>query len=87
MILAIIRPIINAMVEKVMKYNIALPATLPTAFMFDMPEIPVTTVKKITGAIIILTILMNASPSGFNDSPMSGKKWPSAIPRTMATIT
>ncbi len=31
-----------------------------------MPAMPVATVRKITGAMIILTSLMKASPSGFS---------------------
>ena len=85
--LATTRPMINAKVEKVMKYSIALPATRPTRFILLIPAIPVTTVKKITGAIIILTNLINASPSGFIASPTSGAKTPSKIPSTMAIIT
>ena len=34
-----------------------------------MPAMPVTMVRKITGAMIILTSLMNASPSGLSASP------------------
>jgi hypothetical protein len=35
---------------------------------------PVTTVRKITGAMIIFTSLMKASPSGFIAWPASGAK-------------
>ena len=44
----------------------------PTAFMLSMPAIPVTTVQKMTGAMIILMSLTNASPSGFICAPSSG---------------
>ena len=33
---------------------------------------PVVTVRKMTGAITILTSLMKASPSGFSEAPSSG---------------
>jgi len=39
-----------------------------------IPAIPVTSVRKITGAMIIFTSLMNASPKGFSDAPASGQK-------------
>ncbi|CAM5297989.1 hypothetical protein SSTU70S_02908 [Stutzerimonas stutzeri] len=67
-----IRPMISARVEKVRKYSMALPATRPTFFMSDMPAMPVAMVRKITGAMIILTSLMKASPSGFIASPTPG---------------
>jgi len=35
---------------------------------------PVTIVRKITGAMIILTSLMNASPSGFSAIAAPGQK-------------
>ena len=41
-----------------------------------MPAMPVTMVRKITGAMIILTSLMKPSPSGFSASPVAGQKWP-----------
>ena len=47
----------------------ALPNTRPTVESCDMPAMPVTMVRKITGAMIILTSLMNASPSGLSASP------------------
>ena len=37
-----------------------------------MPAMPLTTVRKITGAMIIFTSLMKASPSGFICSPSCG---------------
>ncbi|MNR41600.1 hypothetical protein D3C85_1600040 [compost metagenome] len=69
---ATIMPITSASEEKVKKYNIALPVTRPTRLILVILAIPVTTVKKITGAIIILTILIKASPKGFKLSPNSG---------------
>ena len=48
---------------------------------------PVTTVRKITGAMIIFTSLMKASPSGFSATPVSGAKWPISPPATIATST
>ena len=52
-----------------------------------MPAMPVTMVRKITGAITILTSLMKASPSGFSASPVAGAKWPIATPATIAAST
>ena len=52
-----------------------------------MPAIPVTIVRKMTGAMIIFTSLMKPSPSGFSASPVCGQKWPMATPATMATMT
>ena len=37
-----------------------------------MPAMPETTVRKITGAMIIFTSLMKASPSGFMSAPSFG---------------
>jgi len=65
----------------------ALPNTRPTLESCDMPAMPVTMVRKITGAMIILTSLMNASPSGLRASPYAGSKCPSNTPRTMASTT
>ena len=48
---------------------------------------PCTTVQKITGAIIILISAMKPSPSGFSALPVSGKKWPTAMPSAMAIST
>ncbi len=50
------------------------PPVLPTFFMSSMPAMPVTTVQKMIGAIIILMSLMNASPNGFIASPSFGSK-------------
>jgi hypothetical protein len=50
-----------------------------------MPAMPVATVRKMTGAMIIFTSLMNASPSGFRLAPKSGQKWPISMPAMMAT--
>ncbi|MNT66834.1 hypothetical protein D3C72_2049290 [compost metagenome] len=63
--MTIIRPIISAIVLTTSKYSSATAPVRPTAFMLSMPAIPVTTVQKITGAMIILMSLTNASPSGF----------------------
>ena len=52
-----------------------------------MPAMPVTMVRKITGAMIIFTSLMKASPSGFSASPNAGAKWPSSAPSAIATST
>ena len=41
---------------------------------------PSTSVRKITGAMTILTSLMNPSPSGFSASPVAGQKCPSSAP-------
>ncbi|MNY18226.1 hypothetical protein D3C86_1515930 [compost metagenome] len=50
----------------------ALPATRPTFFISFMPAMPVATVRKMTGAMIILTRRMKPSPSGFSCSPKAG---------------
>jgi hypothetical protein len=47
-----------------------LAATRPTSPSPRMPAMPVTMVRKITGAMIILTSLMKASPSGFSATPL-----------------
>ena len=52
-----------------------------------MPAMPMTTVQKMMGAMIILISLMKASPSGFIASPLCGAKNPTRTPMTMATIT
>ena len=52
-----------------------------------MPAMPMTTVQKMIGAIIILMSLMNPSPRGFMASPTPGKKCPSRIPTMIAAIT
>jgi hypothetical protein len=52
-----------------------------------MPATPVATVRKITGAMIIFTSLMKASPSGFSEAPKSGQMWPIRAPAAMATST
>ncbi len=46
----------------------------------SMPAIPMTTVQKMIGAMIILISLMKPSPKGFIASPVAGKKWPSSTP-------
>jgi hypothetical protein len=48
---------------------------------------PRTTVQKMTGAIIIFTSLMKASPSGFIAVPVAGAKTPSSTPMAMAVKT
>ena len=63
-ILITARPIMSAMVETISKYSKATPPVLPTDFMLSIPAIPLTTVQKITGAIIILISLMKPCPSG-----------------------
>src|SRR3984885_4415360 len=52
-----------------------------------MFAIPITTVKKMTGVIIMRMSLMKTSPRGFNCSPAWGAKMPTRTPRTMPTIT
>src|SRR5690606_26788830 len=52
-----------------------------------IPAMPVVMVTKITGPMIIFTSLMKASPSGFIASPVSGTKWPSSAPSTIAAST
>ena len=52
-----------------------------------MPAMPVTMVRKMTGAMIIFTNLMKASPSGLRLSPKLGQKWPMIAPATMAVRT
>ena len=49
-------------------------ATEPTAEVSRIPAMPVATVTKITGAMIILTRFTNPSPSGFSAIPVSGRK-------------
>lgn len=80
-------PMISASVEKVRKYSMALPATRPTFFKSLMAAMPDATVRKITGAMIIFTSLMKASPSGCICCPSSGLNAPSKTPTTMAKIT
>ena len=52
-----------------------------------MPAIPVTTVRKITGVMIILTSLMNPSPSGLSARPVSGDSQPIRTPNAIPTST
>ncbi len=61
------------MVLTTSKYSSASAPVLPTAFMLSMPAMPVTTVQKMMGAIIILISLMKPSPSGLNCAALSGK--------------
>ena len=72
--LTITRPTISASVLTTSKYSSASTPVLPTAFMFSMPAMPITTVQKMIGAIIILMSLMKPSPSGFSCAAVSGKK-------------
>ncbi len=81
------KPTTSASVEKNRKYTIALPNTRPTVFNWVMPAMPVTMVRKITGAMIILTSLMNASANGLSCAPQVGSRWPSTAPTTMANKT
>ena len=65
----------------------ALSPTRPNAFKSLMPAMPVTTVRKMTGVMIILTSLMKPSPSGFSARPVSGVSQPTSTPRAIATST
>jgi len=65
-------PMISAIVLTTSKYKSALPPTRPTFFMSSMPAMPVTTVQKMIGAMIILISLMKPSPRGFIAAPVSG---------------
>ncbi|MNK92574.1 hypothetical protein D3C87_1127020 [compost metagenome] len=80
-------PISNAKVDTTSKYSSALPPTRPTFFMSLMPAMPVTTVQKMIGPMIILISLMKASPSGFISTPVSGQTWPSRMPTAIANST
>jgi hypothetical protein len=51
-----------------------LSITRPTVRMLAMPAMPLTTVRKITGVMIIFTSLMNASPSGLSDCAKFGHR-------------
>ena len=75
------------MVLTISKYSSAMAPVRPTAFMLSMPAMPVTTVQKITGAMIILISLTKPSPRGFISAPRSGEKWPSRIPSVIAVST
>ncbi len=59
----------------------------PTFFMSSMPATPVTTVQKITGAMIILISLMKPSPSGCIAAPADGASTPRAMPAITAQMT
>ena len=59
------RPTSSAIVLTISKYRSARPPVLPTFFMSSMPAMPMTTVQKMIGAMIILISLMKPSPSGF----------------------
>ncbi|MNR17204.1 hypothetical protein D3C85_1338500 [compost metagenome] len=69
-----INPISSETVEMISKYSSALPPTRPTFFKSRMPAMPVTTVQKTTGPMIILISLMNASPNGLRSAAKSGQK-------------
>ena len=69
------------------KYSSALTPTRPSFFMSLMPAMPVTTVQKMIGAIIMRISLMKPSPSGFIFSASGGLNTPSATPSTIATST
>src|SRR6478735_3211883 len=49
--------------------------------MFSIPEMPDTTVQKMTSAITILMSLIKPSPSGFISTAVAGQKCPSATHR------
>ena len=80
-------PISRAKVVTTSKYNRALMPTRPSFFMSPMPAMPVTTVVKMMGAIIMRISLMKPSPKGFMFSASGGLKNPSATPSVMATRT
>ena len=48
---------------------------------------PVTIVRKITGAITALTSLTKPSPSGFSATPTVGQIMPTSTPSTIAAST
>ena len=60
---------------------------MPTVFTSPAPAMPATTVQKITGATIIRTSLMNASPSGFIATPEAGHTAPTTTPIAVAMST
>ena len=57
-----------------------LDADAADAFRSPIEAMPCTTVKKMTGVMIILTSLMKPSPSGFSALPKSGKRARSGRP-------
>ena len=63
---------ISARVLTTSKYSSARPPVLPTFFMSSMPAMPMTTVQKMIGAMIILISLMKPSPRGFMSAPTLG---------------
>ena len=67
-------PIAKAKVETISKYSNAFPPIRPTFFISPMPPIPITTVKKMIGAITILINLINHSARTLSCEPKSGKK-------------
>jgi hypothetical protein len=64
-----------------------LAVVLPRRVNELMLAMPAATVRKITGAMMSLTSLMNASPSGFSATARSGAKCPNAPPTTIAIST
>ena len=81
------RPINKATELTTSKYSRARPPVLPTFFMSSMPAMPITTVQKMIGAMIILISLMKPSPRGLSDSPTEGAKCPITTPMAMAVMT
>src|SRR5262249_6866677 len=71
-VLATMRPTMRASVVSASKYMSAFSPTRPTFFISCMLAMPCTTVQKMIGAMIILIVLMKASPRGFICSPSSG---------------
>ena len=58
--------------------------------MSRIPAMPITMVRKITGAMIIFTSFTNPSPSGFRYSAIQGsprQKWPISPPTRIAVRT
>ncbi|MNF38660.1 hypothetical protein D3C84_196160 [compost metagenome] len=80
-------PTTSARVDTTSKYSSARNPTRPSSFMFSMRAMPVTTVRKITGASSILINLMNASPRGLSAVPVSGMKTPTIAPQITAMST
>src|SRR5262249_5202271 len=73
-VLPTMRPTMRASVVTASKYMSAFSPTRPTFFISCMLAMPCTTVQKMIGAMIILIVLMKASPRGFICSPSSGWK-------------
>ena len=81
------RPIANASVDTNSKYSSALPPTRPSLRRSAMLAMPWTIVRKMIGVITIFTRLMNVSPRGLSDLPVSGDTTPSRMPSETATST